>query len=120
MSRLVALLIVSLLPGAPLATASCLVACSMETTAGADACHGQQETLWNSSPSVVAGESGCAWVASAPLYVREDRRQPELPMTGAGTGIVRLAPFDINDNVGVRYDPSQPLRVRTSPVVLRL
>lgn len=121
MSRLVALLVVSLLPGTPAVTASCLVACSTESTADVTgAHHGHEETPWNDSVSVVADESGCDWASGAPPYVREDRRQPEAPMTGAGAGIVRLAPFDVNDNAGVRYDPRQPPRVRMSPVVLRL
>ena len=122
MSRLVALLVVSLLPGAPLATASCLVACGMESTAGAGTCHGPHEALWNSSPSVVAGASGCAWVASAPPYVREDRRQPEPPMTATGLSDAELlAPSRVTVNVGVRHDPTQALRIHwTPPTVLRL
>lgn len=118
MSRLVALLIVSLLPGAPLATGSCLVACGVEST---DTCHGRHETLWNRLPGVVAGEGDCAWVIGAPAYVREDRCQPEPPMKAAGNASdPQLAPLTISVDVGPRYKLTGGLRAHRMSRVLRL
>jgi hypothetical protein len=120
MTRLVAVLIVSLLPGTPATTASCLVACSMESTAGVvGASHGHDETPGDGSAIVATDESGCDWAIGAPPYAREDRRQPD-----RGYGVVRAVRGALPGMtaVSVSYGPSDPRPQAhpTSPTVLRL